>query len=60
MDKQLEEKVREAIVEVSPDKRISCPVARQIAEEYGVPVGEVGRLINELGIKIYACELGCF
>lgn len=60
MDREHEEKVKEAIMQASPDGRISCPVAREIAEEHGVPVSEVGRLINELGVKIYACELGCF
>lgn len=58
--KELEEKVKKAILEASPDGRIPCTVARKIAEQHGVSVRFVGNKINELGVKIYACELGCF
>lgn len=44
----------------SRDGKISCTVARRLAEEMGVPVRQVGEVADELGIKIYACELGCF
>lgn len=44
----------------SRDGKISCTVARRLAEEMGVPVRQVGEAADELGIKIYACELGCF
>jgi hypothetical protein len=57
---EIEAKVKEAILLASTDKRISCSKARKIAKDFGVPVRYVGDLINELGIKIYACELGCF
>lgn len=60
VSREVESKVREAILQAAPDRRISCPRARKIAEEYGVPVRYVGNLINELRIKIYGCELGCF
>jgi len=40
--------------------KISCPVARKIAEELSVPYKEVGRKADELSIKITGCELGCF
>lgn len=58
--REVEERVKQAILEASKDGRIPCPVARKIAEEHGVPVRFVGNKINELRIKIYACELGCF
>lgn len=60
ISKELEEKVEKAIVENSKDKRISCTAARKIAEELNVPVRYVGNKINELKIKIWGCELGCF
>lgn len=41
-------------------KRISCADARGLAERQGVEIIEVGRLCDSLGIKIFACELGCF
>lgn len=40
--------------------RISCREARALAEELGVDYREVGRACDELGVKIHACELGCF
>jgi hypothetical protein len=42
------------------DKRISCAAARQLAEEMGMPARAVGQLCDALGIKITACDLGCF
>jgi LAO/AO transport system kinase len=58
--RELEEKVEKAILENSKDRKISCTAARRIAEELGVPVRYVGNKINELKIKIWGCELGCF
>lgn len=42
------------------DKRISCAVAFKVAHDLDVPVGKVGRTCNELGIKLFGCQLGCF
>lgn len=58
--KELEEKLKRAILERSHDGKIPCAVARRIAEEHGVSARFVGRKLNEMKIKIYACELGCF
>ncbi|MFZ5995890.1 MAG: hypothetical protein ACOYW7_00140 [Nitrospirota bacterium] len=46
--------------EKSVDGRITCTIARGIAEELGVSYKEVGNTANELKIKIKNCELGCF
>lgn len=54
------ERLRSRLSELACDGRISCPVVRSIAEEEGVSYDEVGRLANELKIKISGCELGCF
>ena len=42
------------------DRRLACGEAFRIAAELDVSVAEVGRACNELGIKIVACQLGCF
>ncbi len=42
------------------DGKIGCAVARRVAEEMQVSPGLIGKLCDELEIKIYACELGCF
>lgn len=54
------EKAKVVIAERASDKKISCSEARNIAEEMGVPLRIIGDLCNELKIRIYACELGCF
>ncbi len=42
------------------EKRLSCADAFKVAHDLEVPVAEVGRACNELGIKIVHCQLGCF
>jgi hypothetical protein len=42
------------------EKRLPCAEAFKVARDVGVPVVEVGRACNELGIKIVHCQLGCF
>ena len=54
------DKVIEAIKERAKEGRIPCAVCFQIAEEYGIPKGELGALLNELGIKVMQCQLGLF
>ena len=52
--------VKEAIELAAKDGRLTCHDARQLAERLGVDYRKVGRACNELGVKIKACELGCF
>ncbi len=57
MDESL---IRELIMKKQSNQRISCETAMEVAEEAGLPTSEVGRLLNEMGIKIDSCQLGCF
>ncbi|GAB5046568.1 hypothetical protein [Thermodesulfovibrio sp. TK110] len=52
--------IEKLLKERSNSGKITCAEARKIAEEIGVPYIEVGRVANELKIKICKCELGCF
>lgn len=54
------ENIKKLIMDASPDGRIPCAAAFQVAREAGVPVKVIGQIINELGIKITRCQLGCF
>jgi 5,10-methylenetetrahydrofolate reductase len=54
------EKLEEAVRNASANRRISCRAAFRISVEEGVAVAEVGRVIDGMGIKISACQLGCF
>jgi len=52
--------IERLLTERSNSGKITCAEARNIAEELGIPYIEVGRVANELKIKIRKCELGCF
>jgi hypothetical protein len=56
----MKDKIKELLKEKAVNGKISCPVARNIAEELSVPYKDVGRNADELRIKITGCELGCF
>jgi LAO/AO transport system kinase len=53
-------RIEELLRERSVGATIACQAARRIAEELNVPYSEVGRVANDLKIKIRECELGCF
>jgi DNA-binding Lrp family transcriptional regulator len=52
--------LKKIIMERESSGRISCKTACDIADETGVSRRDVGRLIDELKIKIHSCQLGCF
>lgn len=54
------EKIRSSLKKNSVQGKIPCPLARKIAEELNVHYREVGKVADELDIKITGCELGCF
>ncbi|HPF44357.1 MAG TPA: hypothetical protein PKV15_06615 [Syntrophomonadaceae bacterium] len=54
------DEVVEKLLDVAVNGKISCTEAREIMKDYNVPNGLLGKICDELGIKIYGCELGCF
>jgi hypothetical protein len=54
------ETIRQRLLEIASDGRVSCADAWQLAEELGVSKADMGRAANEAGIKIKDCQLGCF
>jgi molybdopterin-guanine dinucleotide biosynthesis protein MobB len=60
MDKVEKKRIEEALKKFSFEKEITCSDARKIAEELGVSYIEIGKMANDLKIKIKNCELGCF
>jgi hypothetical protein len=55
-----ENRLREAILEKVKEQRLSCADAHQLAEVLQISTREIGKMANTMGIKIKACELGCF
>ncbi|MBE3585354.1 hypothetical protein [Desulfofundulus thermocisternus] len=56
----VEPRVLEAVRQAAVDGRLTCTEARRLAGELNVPVRVVGAACDALGVKIKACELGCF
>lgn len=53
-------KLEEAILEKAKDGKIPCAVCFKIAEELGISKKEMGKILNEISVKISQCQLGCF
>ena len=61
MDREkMKEMLEKAVPEIDGKRRMPCAKAFMLAEEWSVPVREIGDCCNEAGIKIVSCQLGCF
>ncbi len=52
--------IEEAIKEKAKDGKLPCAVCFKIAEEFGISNKEMGKILNEMKVKIGHCQLGCF
>lgn len=52
--------LEKALAAAAPGGRISCREAFRVAAALGHGPVEAGRAIERLGLKITACQLGCF
>lgn len=55
-----EKAVRQKIEAAKENDRIACREALKIAQELDISSDEVGKVLNEMKIKIVHCQLGCF
>lgn len=55
-----ENEIAEAVKEISKEGVLRCEDAHRLHREKGIPLAEIGRMADELGIKIKSCQLGCF
>ena len=55
-----DKEIRVLIMKKQSGNRISCEDACEIAEQIGASKIEIGRLLDEMKIKIHSCQLGCF
>ena len=55
-----DKELKELIMKSQKDRRISCKAACDIADKTGASRKKIGELIDELGVKIHSCQLGCF
>jgi hypothetical protein len=53
-------KLEEVILGKAKEGKLPCPICFQIAEDFGISRKEMGKVLNELKIKVSQCQLGCF
>lgn len=56
----VEDRLERAVREAAREGRLPCARALELARELKVPPLRVGEAADRLGIKIVACQLGCF
>jgi hypothetical protein len=53
-------KLEEAIQGKAKNGKLPCAMCFKIAEDFGISKREIGKILNEIKIKISQCQLGCF
>ncbi|MGD8996792.1 MAG: hypothetical protein PVH80_01675 [Anaerolineae bacterium] len=56
----MDERIVDAVQERARGGKLSCGAAFHIAEALNVNPLEVGEMANELGVRLYHCQLGLF
>jgi hypothetical protein len=54
------DKLEKVILEKSKAGKLPCAVCFKVAEEFGISNEEMGKILNEMKVKISHCQLGCF
>jgi hypothetical protein len=55
-----EKRIRAAFEAEGIEKEIQCPEAFAISEKCGISKADISQFCNAHGVKIRACQLGCF
>jgi len=53
-------KLEEVILKKAKEGKLPCAKCFKIAEDFGISKREMGKVLNEMKIKISQCQLGCF
>jgi hypothetical protein len=54
------EELKAKIKAAAPEGKIACAAAMRLAEDLVISRQDMGKLLNELRIKLKQCQLGCF
>lgn len=59
---EMEDRTRleKAILEKSKEGKLPCALCFKIADDFGISKKEMGKVLNEMKIRISQCQLGCF
>ncbi len=52
--------VVKAAGEIDGKKKLSCAKAYKLSQKHSITLKTIGECCNENGIKLCACQLGCF
>jgi hypothetical protein len=53
-------RLEETILKKSKAGKLPCAVCFKIAEDFGISKREMGKILNEIKVRIRQCQLGCF
>ena len=53
-------RLEETILEKAKNGKLPCALCFKIAEDFGISKKEMGKILNEMNVKIGQCQLGCF
>jgi hypothetical protein len=53
-------KLEEAISEKAINGKLPCALCFKIAGDFGISKKEMGKILNQMKIKVRQCQLGCF
>jgi len=53
-------KLEEAILKNAKGGKLPCAMCFKIAGQFGISNKEMGKILNEMKVKISYCQLGCF
>jgi hypothetical protein len=54
------DKLEKVILKKAKAGKLPCAMCFKIAEDFGISKREIGKVLNEMKIKISQCQLGCF
>jgi len=53
-------KLEETILKKSKAGKLPCAICFKIAEDFKISKREMGKVLNEMKVRISQCQLGCF
>ena len=54
------DKLEKVILKKAKAGKLPCAMCFKIAEDFGISKREMGKILNEIKVKISQCQLGCF
>lgn len=59
-DEMMARLIEPAVSELGGKRTLACAKAFEISREHGLALREIGAWCNENGVRVRACQLGCF